>query len=144
MIPIPFPWKLAALAALVLALSVQTVRVDRVKADLAEARKTAAEARLDADKARKMATEARLEAGRYKSYAELCKAALGRQNDAIEALRAESAERLARADKAAADARAVAASASKFSRDLMNARLAGQTACERAEDVRARFLEGIK
>jgi Arc/MetJ-type ribon-helix-helix transcriptional regulator len=130
LIPIPFPWKLAALAALVLALGVQTVRVDRLKAD--------------ADKARKMATEARLEAGRYKSYAELCKAALGRQNDAIEALRAESAERLARADKAAADARVVAASASKFSRDLMNARLAGQTACERAEDVRARFLEGIQ
>jgi Arc/MetJ-type ribon-helix-helix transcriptional regulator len=130
LIPITFPWKLAALAALVLALGVQTVRVDRLKED--------------ADKARKMATEARLEAGRYKSYAELCKAALGRQNDAIEALRAESAERLARADKAAADARAVAASASKFSRDLMNARLTGQTACERAEDVRARFLEGIK
>ena len=130
MIPITFPWKLAALAALVLALGVQTVRVDRLKDD--------------ADKARKMATEARMEAGRYKSYAELCKAALGRQNDAIEALRAESAERLARADKAAADARAVAASASKFSRDLMNARLTGQTACERAEDVRARFLEGIK
>lgn len=130
MIPITFPWKLAALAALVLALGVQTVRVDRLKDD--------------ADKARKMATEARMEAGRYKSYAELCKAALGRQNDAIEALRAESAERLARADKAAADARAVAASASKFSRDLMNARLAGQTACERAEDVRARFLEGIQ
>jgi len=130
LIPITFPWKLAALAALVLALGVQTVRVDRLKDD--------------ADKARKMATEARLEAGRYKSYAELCKAALGRQNDAIEALRAESAERLARADKAAADARAVAASASKFSRDLMNARLTGQTACERAEDVRARFLEGIK
>ncbi len=130
MIPFPFPWKLAALAALVLALGVQTVRVDRLKDD--------------ADKARKMATEARLEAGRYKSYAELCKAALGRQNDAIEALRAESAERLARADKAAADARAVAASATKFSRDLMNARLTGQTACERAEDVRARFLEGIK
>ena len=130
MIPIPLSWKLAALAALVLALGVQTVRVDRLKDD--------------ADKARKMATEARLEAGRYKSYAELCKAALGRQNDAIEALRAESAERLARADKAAADARAVAASASKFSRDLMNARLAGQTACERAEDVRARFLEGIQ
>ncbi len=130
MIPFPFPWKLAALAALVLALGVQTVRVDRLKDD--------------ADKARKMATEARMEAGRYKSYAELCKAALGRQNDAIEALRAESAERLARADKAAADARAVAASATKFSRDLMNARLAGQTACERAEDVRARFLEGIQ
>ena len=130
MIPITFPWKLAALAALVLALGVQTVRVDRLKDD--------------ADKARKMATEARLEAGRYKSYAELCKAALGRQNDAIEALSAESAERLARADKAAADARAVAASATKFSRDLMNARLAGQTACERAEDVRARFLEGIQ
>ncbi len=130
MIPITFPWKLAALAALVLALGVQTVRVDRLKDD--------------ADRARKMATEARMEAGRYKSYAELCKAALGRQNDAIEALRAESAERLARADKAAADARAVAASATKFSRDLMNARLAGQTACERAEDVRARFLEGIK
>jgi Arc/MetJ-type ribon-helix-helix transcriptional regulator len=130
LIPFPFPWKLAALAALVLALGVQTVRVDRLKDD--------------ADKARKMATEARMEAGRYKSYAELCKAALGRQNDAIEALRAESAERLARADKAAADARAVAASATKFSRDLMNARLAGQTACERAEDVRARFLEGIQ
>ena len=130
MIPFPFHWKLAALAALVLALGVQTVRVDRLKDD--------------ADKARKMATEARMEAGRYKSYAELCKAALGRQNDAIEALRAESAERLARADKAAADARAVAASATKFSRDLMNARLTGQTACERAEDVRARFLEGIQ
>jgi Arc/MetJ-type ribon-helix-helix transcriptional regulator len=130
LIPITFPWKLAALAALVLALGVQTVRVDRLKDD--------------ADKARKMATEARMEAGRYKSYAELCKAALGRQNDAIEALRAESAERLARADKAAADARAVAASATKFSRDLMNARLTGQTACERAEDVRARFLEGIQ
>jgi Arc/MetJ-type ribon-helix-helix transcriptional regulator len=130
LIPFPFPWKLAALAALVLALGVQTVRVDRLKDD--------------ADKARKMATEARMEAGRYKSYAELCKAALGRQNDAIEALRAESAERLARADKAAADARAVAASATKFSRDLMNARLTGQTACERAEDVRARFLEGIQ
>lgn len=127
MIPIPFHWKLAALAALVLALGVQTVRVDRLKAD--------------ADKARKMATEARLEAGRYKSYAELCKAALGRQNDALDALKAQGAAKLAEADKAAADARAVAASARRQADALLNAHLRGATACERAEDVRRLFLE---
>lgn len=130
MIPFPFPWKLAALAALVLALGVQTVRVDRLKDD--------------ADRARKMATEARLEAGRYKSYAELCKAALGRQNDALDALKAQGAAKLAEADKAAADARAVAASARRQADALLNARLNGATDCERAEDVRRRFLEAVQ
>jgi len=52
--------------------------------------------------------------------------------------------KLAQADKAAADARAVAASARKQADALLTARLNGATACERAEDVRRRFLEAQK
>ncbi|MCA6258674.1 MAG: hypothetical protein IM650_11340 [Phenylobacterium sp.] len=129
MIPLPFPWLAAGVAALALGLGVQTVRVERLKAD--------------ANHYRKMASEARMEAGRYKSSADLCKAALGRQNDAIDRLKAKGDAQLAAADKAADDARAVAASAIAQSQSLLNARLKGATACERAEDVRRRFLEGV-
>jgi hypothetical protein len=114
--------------ALLLALFVvQTVRVGRLKDDLIHARKTA--------------TEARLEAGRYKAAADLCKAALGRQNDALDTLKRAGDQKLAQADKAAADARVVAASARRQADALLNAQLRGATACERAEDVRRRFLE---
>jgi hypothetical protein len=121
------PWPVLAGLALVLVLGVQTVRVERLKDDLKHARKTA--------------TEARLEAGRYKAAADLCKAALGRQNDALDALKRAGDQKLAQADKAAADARVVAASARRQADALLNAQLRGATACERAEDVRRRFLE---
>jgi hypothetical protein len=121
------PWPVLAGLALVLALGVQTVRVERLKDDLKHARKTA--------------FEARLEAGRYKAAADHCKAALGRQNDALDALKRAGDQKLAQADKAAADARVVAASARRQADALLNAHLRGATACERAEDVRRRFLE---
>jgi hypothetical protein len=121
------PWPVLAGLALVLVLGVQTVRVERLKDDLRQARKTA--------------TEARLEAGRYKAAADHCKAALGRQNDALDALKRAGDQKLAEADKAAADARVVAASARRQADALLNAQLRGATACERAEDVRRRFLE---
>jgi len=101
------PWPVLAGLALVLVLGVQTVRVERLKDDLRQARKTA--------------SEARLEAGR----------SLKRAGD----------QKLAEADKAAADARVVAASARRQADALLNAQLRGATACERAEDVRRRFLE---
>lgn len=121
------PWPVLAGLALVVILGVQTVRVERLKDDLRQARKTA--------------TEARLEAGRHKAAADLCKAALGRQNDALDALKRAGDQKLAQADKAAADARVVAASARRQAAALLNAHLRGATACERAEDVRRRFLE---
>jgi hypothetical protein len=130
---IPFPvlgpraWAALALVVLVAFAGLQTVRVDRLKTDLAEARKTAA--------------EARSAAAWHKAAAETCKAALGRQTAALEALSAQGAARLAQADRAAAGARAVAASARRQADALLAAQLRGATACERAEDVRRRFLE---
>jgi hypothetical protein len=130
---IPFPalslraWAALALVALVVLAGVQTVRVGRLKTDVAEARKAAAEARSTADG--------------HKAAADTCTAALGLQTGKIEALRAEGAARLAQADRAAADARAVAASARRRSEALLGAQLKGATACERADDARRRFLE---
>lgn len=133
---IPFPalslraWATLALVALVALAAIQTVRVDRLKTDLAGARKTAAEARSAVDG--------------HRAEAASCKAALRLQTGKLEALSAEGAARLAQADKAAADARAVAASARRQAEALLSAQLIGATACERAEDVRRRFLEAQK
>lgn len=130
---IPFPtlslraWAALALVALVAFAGIQTARVGRLKADLAKLENLAAEA------LRAQAWE--------KAKADTCNAALGRQTAAVEALRAEGAARLAQADKAAADARAVAASARRRSDALLGARLQGADACARAEDARRRFLE---
>ena len=132
---IPFPtlslraWAALALVALVAFACINAVRVGRLKDDLAKAENLAAEA------LRALAWE--------KARAETCSAGLARQNAAVEALRAEGAARLARADKAAADARAVAASARRQADALLGARLEGADACERAQDVRRRFLEVI-
>jgi hypothetical protein len=125
-----FAWPWMILLYLVFVAGLQTVRVDRLKTDLAEARKTAAEARSVVDG--------------HKAEAASCKAALRLQTGKLEALSAEGAARLAQADKAAADARAVAASARRQAEALLSAQLIGATACERAEDVRRRFLEAQK
>lgn len=131
----PFPtlslraWAALALVALVAFAGIQTVRVGRLKDDVARAEKSAA--------------EARSALAWQEARAKTCEAALKRQTDDLEALRAEGAARLARADKAAADARAVAASARRQANALLNARLEGADACERAQDVRRRFLEVI-
>jgi hypothetical protein len=125
-----FAWPWMILLCVLFVAYVQTVRVDRLKIDLAEARKTAAEARSVADG--------------HKAAAARCTAALRLQTGKLEALSAEGAARLAQADKAAADARAVAASARRQADALLSAQLIGATACERAEDVRRRFLEAQK
>jgi len=125
----PRVWLAGGMALLLALTAIQTVRVERLKHDLIHARKTA--------------TEARLEVGRYKAAADLCKAALGRQNDAMDALKRAGAQKLAQADKAAADARIVAASARRQADALLNARLKGKTVCERAEDVRRQFGEVV-
>lgn len=122
-------WSALGLVALIAFAGIQTARVDRLKDDLAKAENLAAEALRD------HAWE--------KARAETCSAGLARQNAAVEALRAEGAARLARADKAAADARAVAASARRQADALLGARLEGADACERAQDVRRRFLEVV-
>jgi hypothetical protein len=133
---IPFPalslraWATLALVALVALAGIQTLRVGRLKDALAEARKAAAEARSVADG--------------YKAEAASCTAALRLQTGKLEALSAQGAARLAQADRAAADARAVAASARRQADALLAAQLRGATACERAEDVRRRFLEAQK
>jgi hypothetical protein len=130
---IPFPalslraWAALALVALVALAGLQTVRVGRLKDDLAQARKAVAEARSTATG--------------HKAAADTCKAALRLQTGKLEALGAEGAARLAQADRAAADARAVAASARRRADALLGAKLKGATACERAEDARRRFLE---
>jgi hypothetical protein len=123
-------WPWMVLLCVLFVAYVQSVRVDRLKIDLAEARKTAAEARSAVDG--------------HRAEAASCKAALRLQTGRLEALSAEGAARLARADKAAADARAVAASARRQAEALLSAQLIGATACERAEDVRRRFLEAQK
>jgi hypothetical protein len=125
-----FAWPWMILLCLLFVAYVQTVRVERLKDDLAEARKTAAEARSVADE--------------HKAQAASCAAALRLQTGRLESLSAEGAARLAQADKAAADARAVAASARRQAEALLSAQLIGATACERAEDVRRRFLEAQK
>jgi hypothetical protein len=125
-----FAWPWMVLLCVLFVAYVQTVRVDHLKTDLAEARKAAAEVRLAADG--------------HKAAAARCTAALRLQTGKLEALSAEGAARLARADKAAADARAVAASARRQADALLSAQLIGATACERAEDVRRRFLEAQK
>jgi hypothetical protein len=122
-----FAWPWMILLYLLIVAFVQSVRVERLKDDLAEARKAVAEARSAADG--------------HKAAADTCTAALGLQTGKIEALRAEGAARLAQADRAAAGARAVAASARRQADALLSAQLIGATACERAEDVRRRFLE---
>lgn len=123
-------WAALALVALVAFAAIQTVRVGRLKDSL--------------DKAENLAAGALRDHAWEKARAETCSAALARQNADLEALRAEGAARLAAADKAAADARAVAASARKRSEALLSARLNGANACERAEDVRRRFLEAAQ
>lgn len=125
----PRLWAAGALALLLAFASVQTVRVGRLKDALGKAEKSAA--------------EARSALAWQKARADTCEAAVGRQNAAIEALGEASRVKLAQADKAAADARAVAASARKQAEALLAAKLKGATACERAEDVRRRFEETV-
>lgn len=125
----PRLWAVGALAALIAFAGLQTVRVGRLKADLGKLENLAAEA------LRAHAWE--------KARADTCNAAVARQNAAMTALEAASRDRLAQADKAAADARAVAASAQRQAEALLAAKLKGATACERAEDVRRRFEEVV-
>lgn len=125
----PRLWAAGALALLLAFASVQTVRVGRLKDALGKAEKSAA--------------EARSALAWQKARAAACEAAVGRQNAAIEALGQASRVKLAQADKAASDARAVAASARKQADALLAAKLKGATACERAEDVRRRFEETV-
>ena len=125
----PRLWAAGALALLLAFASVQTVRVGRLKDALGKAEKSAA--------------EARSALAWQKARADTCEAAVGRQNAAMEALGQASRAKLAQADKAASDARAVAASARKQADALLAARLKGATACERAEDVRRRFEETV-
>ena len=125
----PRLWAVGALAALIAFAGVQTVRISRLKSDLEKLENLAAEA------LRAHAWE--------KARADTCNAAVARQNAAMTALEAASRDRLAQADKAAADARAVAASAQRQAEALLAARLKGATACERAEDVRRRFEEVV-
>jgi hypothetical protein len=125
-----FAWPWMVLLCVLFVAYVQSVRVERLQHALSEARKAAAEARSAADG--------------HKAQAARCTAALRLQTGKLEALSAEGAARLAQADKAAADARAVAASARRQADALLSAQLIGATACERAEDVRRRFLEAQK
>ena len=125
-----FAWPWMFLLYVLFVAYVQSVRVERLQHALAEAQKTATEARSAADG--------------HKATAARCMAALSLQTGKIEALSAQGAARLAQADKAAADARAVAASARRQAEALLSAQLIGATACERAEDVRRRFLEAQK
>lgn len=125
----PRLWAAGALALLLAFASVQTVRVGRLKDALDRAEKSAAEAR----------SALAWQIGRTRT----CEAAVARQNAAIEALGQASRAKLAQADKAAADARAVAASARKQADALLTAKLNGANACERAEDVRRRFEETV-
>ena len=125
----PRIWLAGGMALLLALVSVQTLRVGRLKDALTEAQKSA--------------TEARSALTWQKARADTCDAALTRQKAAVDALVAASERKLAQADRAAADARAVAASARRQADALLNARLKGKTACERAEDVRRRFGEVV-
>lgn len=125
----PRLWIAGGLALLLAFAALQTVRVDRLKDALGKAQKSAA--------------EARSALAWQKARAETCEAAVARQNAAIEALGEASRAKLAQADKVAADARAVAASAKRQAEVLLDARLKGATACERAQDVRRRFEEVV-
>ena len=125
----PRVWLAGGLALLLALTAIQTVRVGRLKDALTEAQKSA--------------TEARSALAGQKTRADTCEAALSRQKAAVDALVAASVQKLAQADKAASEARAVAASARKQADALLNARLKGKTACERAEDVRRKFGEVV-
>jgi len=125
----PRVWLAGGIALLLALIAIQTVRVSRLKDALTEAQKSA--------------TEARSALAGQKGRADTCEAALTRQKAAVDALVAASERKLAQADKAASEARAVAASARRQADALLNARLQGATACERAEDVRRRFGEVV-
>ena len=125
----PRVWLAGGMALLLALITVQTVRVGRLKQALT--------------KAEISATEARSALTWQKARADTCDAALTRQKAAVDALVAASVQKLAQADKAASEARAVAASARRQADALLNARLKGATACERAEDVRRKFGEVV-
>jgi hypothetical protein len=125
----PRVWLAGGMALLLALFVVQTVRVGRLKDALTEAQKSA--------------TEARSALAGQKARADTCEAALTRQKAAVDALVAASVQKLAQVDKAASEARAVAASARRQADALLNARLKGKTACERAEDVRRKFGEVV-
>ena len=125
----PRIWLAGGMALLLALISVQTLRVGRLKDALTEAQKSA--------------TEARSALTWQKARADTCDAALSRQKAAVDALVAASERKLAQADRAAADARAVAASARRQADALLSAKLKGATVCERAEDVRRRFGEVV-
>lgn len=125
----PRLWAAGALAALIAFAGVQTVRVGRLKADR--------------DRLENLAAEALRSHAWEKARADTCNAAVARQNAALTALEAVSRDKIAQADKAAADARAVAASARKQADALLAARLKGANACERAADVQRRFEQVV-
>jgi hypothetical protein len=125
----PRVWLAGGMALLLALIAIQTVRVGRLKDALTEAQKSA--------------TEARSALTWQKARADTCEAALTRQKAAVDALVAASVQKLAQADKAASEARAVAASARRQADALLSAKLKGKTACERAEDVRRKFGEVV-
>lgn len=124
----PRLWAAGALVALIAFAGIQTARVGRLKADR--------------DRLENIAAEALRDHAWEKARADTCNAAVARQNAALTALEAVSRDRLAQADKAASDARAVAASARRQSEALLGA-LKGKDACTRADEIRRRFEQVV-
>ena len=129
-------WSALAILLILLAFIVQSTKLSHAKHDLAQARADLIDP-LSKRSWQREAVDAR-------SGLAACKSAAKAQNDAVDALKAKSDANIAQADKAASDARAVAASARTEAARIMAMKPAGATACERAESLRASYLESMK
>lgn len=135
-------WKVALMGALVLALSVQTLRVSNLKADVR--REKAAQInpvskKLWRDEAIRDARDLRT---CRQSNAAL-EASRQAQNAAVAAWKAEGDQRLAAAEKGLQQALRGRQRAEAQARDLMRPPV-GIDACARMEDIDARVLENLR
>jgi hypothetical protein len=136
-------WRAVALAVLIAFAGAQTVRLSHAKHDLTAAR--AAQINPATHKLWKVEAE---RDGRdlkiCRANGDTLQAIIARQTAAATTLQAVSDQKMAVATKAAADARAVAASAREASAALSARELLGATPCARADDAQRAFLEKVK
>lgn len=136
-------WRAVGLALLIAFAGLQTARLGHAKHDLAAARA----AQINPATHKSWKAEAQRDAADLKTCranGDTLQGIIDRQTAAATELQAFSDKKLALASKAAADARAVAASAREASAALSARELLGATPCARADDAQRAFLETVK
>lgn len=126
-----FVWSGLAVGAVMLALLVaQKIEIAHVKHDLARVQALAD------DRLERLTT--------CRGSVAVLEAAVEDQNEAVAAMAAESAARMAERDAALALARADAEAAQARVRSILNRPIVGATACERFLDVDAMVMEALQ